>query len=100
LDSESLYSATSPSKFYVNWNGVNGSYVTPVKNQGSCGSCWAYAGLAEVESYFLKRQKLYLDFSEQQLVNCVPLMQRGNLGCGGGYLNSVAYYMTNYPVTT
>jgi KDEL-tailed cysteine endopeptidase len=57
----------------------NGS-VTPVKNQGSCGSCWAFAAVASVESaYFLKYKKLKT-FSEQQVVSCDIV----DKGCRGG----------------
>jgi Papain family cysteine protease len=72
--------------------------VTPVKSQGSCGSCWAFAGIAEIESYFLSKYKLFLDLSEQQMVDCLPAVQKGNLGCGGGFLDSVGYYASLYPI--
>ncbi|CDR93902.1 papain family cysteine protease containing protein, putative [Babesia bigemina] len=45
--------------------------MTPVKDQGACGSCWAFATIAVVESYFKKYRSLDLDLSEQQLVDCV-----------------------------
>ncbi|MBN2545463.1 MAG: hypothetical protein JXB50_06685 [Spirochaetes bacterium] len=62
-----------------------GSYIgatTAVKNQGNCGSCWAFAttGLFEhVVKFFLGATE---DFSEQQLVSCNSY----NYGCDGGYL--------------
>lgn len=89
-----------PTVFYVNWNGTNATYVTNVKNQGGCGSCWAFAGVAEIESYYLWKHKLYLDLSEQQMVDCLPLLQPSNLGCGGGYLDSVGLYSVRYAVAT
>lgn len=73
--------------------------MTNVKDQGACGSCWAFTGIAELESYFLWKHKLYLDLSEQQMVDCLPLIEGGNLGCGGGYLDSVGNYATKYPIT-
>jgi cathepsin L len=52
-----------PSVFYIDWNGINGSFVTPVKDQGQCGSCWAFAGIGEVESYLLWKHNLRTDLS-------------------------------------
>jgi len=89
-----------PPVFYVNWNGTNATYVTRVKNQGACGSCWAFAGIAELESYFLWKHDLYLDLSEQQMVDCLPSIQPSNLGCGGGFLDSVDIYAVRFPITT
>jgi expansin (peptidoglycan-binding protein) len=70
--------AAVPSSFYVNLNGTsgtNGTYITDVKSQGGCGSCWAFASIAEIEAFYLWRHKLWLDLSEQQMVDCVPVLQ-------------------------
>lgn len=67
---------------------------TNVKDQGICGSSWAFAGVAEIESYFLKKHQIYLDLSEQQLIDCLPAQASINVGCGSGTVDAVGYYST------
>ncbi len=64
--------------------------VTPVKNQGQCGSCWAFSSTGVLETaYYLKHGSLKT-FSEQQLVDCTS--NYGNYGCRGGWpKNSFEY---------
>jgi len=52
--------------------------VGPVKNQGGCGSCWAFSSIAPLEFLLCKNRKAYTSLSEQQLVNCACS------GCNGG----------------
>ena len=71
----------------VNW--VDAGAVTPVKNQGSCGSCWAFSTTGSLEGAHFVATGDLLSFSEQQLVSCAGL-NYGNYGCYGG-LASQAY---------
>ncbi len=54
--------------------------ASSVKNQGSCGSCWAFAAVGLMESMILKKDGIEVDLSEQQLVSCNPW----GWGCNGG----------------
>jgi len=65
----------------ANFSWVDQGGVTPVKNQGSCGSCWAFAATAELESHMRIRYGTTLDLSEQQIVSC----NTAGAGCDGGW---------------
>jgi len=74
--------ATLPAS--VDWRNVGA--VTPVKNQGHCGSCWTFAAAESVESaFFLATGKLQ-ELSQQQIASCTPNPTHcgGTGGCEGG----------------
>jgi C1A family cysteine protease len=56
-------------------------YYTSIKNQGACGSCWAFAAIGLLESMILKNDGIEVDLSEQYMLSCNPW----GWGCGGGY---------------
>jgi hypothetical protein len=69
-----------PSSF--DWRNVNGTdFTTSIKNQGSCGSCWAFGTIGPLECNIKIKDGIEEDLSEQWLVNC----NQDDWGCDGGW---------------
>lgn len=69
--------------------------VNPVRDQGQCGSCWAFATTANAESVWAISSGKLLDLSEEFLVDCATGVGYFNLGCNGGQPDSAFKYMIN-----
>jgi cathepsin L len=64
--------------------------MTPVKNQGGCGSCWSFTGSAAFEGSYNIVNGRSLDVSEQQVVDCAKNKNGSDAGsCGGGWYAGV-----------
>ena len=69
-------------------------YVTPVKNQGSCGSCWVFAATADFESDVAIGESNLLNFAEQEVGDCNIWSSGGFNFCNGGNALMTTNYFT------
>lgn len=88
--------------------------ISEVRDQGKCGSCWAFAAVAVIEGLFLcknqdsnKSSQNKIDLSEQQIVSCAVEPDYISYGCNGGSSSTALEYVlksgitieNNYPYT-
>jgi C1A family cysteine protease len=94
----------STSSSFIDWTGV---YTTPVKDQGYCGSCWAFSATEQIESDSIRLGLLTTSdtLSTEQIVQCDTFDD----GCGGGNTETAFEYVrsaggiesdSDYPYTS
>jgi len=89
------------------WDWTTQGAVTPVKDQGQCGSCWAFSTIGNIEGVTYLANKKLIGLSEQEEVDC----SKTSYGCGGGWpfwamsdilaspINGVVDTESGYPYT-
>ncbi|MBD3237601.1 MAG: hypothetical protein GF330_12925 [Candidatus Eisenbacteria bacterium] len=90
LTEEEIHSRPEPGMFrsYFSWE--DEGIMTPVRNQGNCGSCWAFAAIGVHEAYINMVTGVEQNLSEQQMVSCT------SDGCGGGWMSTAYNLMRSY----
>lgn len=89
-------SEVSTDENHVDWN--EAGKVQVVKNQGQCGSCWAFASVGGLESAYAISKNELPSLSEQELVDCSR--NYGNYGCSGGLMSTTYDYILDHHINT
>ena len=74
----------------VDWK----DHIQPVKNQGRCGSCWAFSALGSLEAVISQKTGKKINLAEQELVDCANAKRYfPNNGCHGGLMHTAFKYI-------
>jgi C1A family cysteine protease len=97
FDWRDRHGANDPSSPYWDGDTLGTGWLTSVKNQGECGSCWAFAavGVTEAKANLFTAKHLDSDLSEQYILSC---SESGN--CDRGYVDTALMYIRDEGVVT
>ncbi|KAF7268187.1 hypothetical protein GWI33_018649 [Rhynchophorus ferrugineus] len=93
-DTRSVYQAPADVAIPTSFDWRSKGVLNAVKDQGNCGSCWAFASVAVVESAYAIKTGNLLSLSEQQLVDCARGGSYISEGCDGGIYEDALDYVT------
>merc|ERR1711865_214507 len=82
----------------INWRFTEA--ITPIKNQGQCGSCWAFSATSAIESALaiLGGEEYSIELAPQQIASCTPSTGTyGSQGCNGGFTEGAYDYVKSAP---
>lgn len=98
LQNELVQEGEEPKKGKKDWR--EAKVITKVKDQGQCGSCWAFSATGSLEAAVTIKQKLKkpIELSEQELVDCSG--EQGNEGCNGGLMTFAFEYIKAHKINT